>query len=133
MNNIDFNLTVGLFAVGLGMTIASVIAFFIIRWVRNRAVTQTRKQFETRMPFTMEEIEAERELTRAKHVQELRLLELQIADLKVREAEANLKSNVAMGRVSKLNDRIEMLRLELAAKQLGKQVKKVEYVNNLNS
>ena len=133
MNNIDFNLTVGLFAVGLGMTIASVIAFFIIRWVRNRAVTQTRKQFETRMPFTMEEIEAERELTRAKHVQELRLLELQMADLKVREAEANLKSNVAMGRVSKLNDRIEMLRLELAAKQLGKQVKKVEYVNNLNS
>jgi uncharacterized membrane protein YhiD involved in acid resistance len=133
MNNIDFNLTIGLFAVGLGMTIASVIAYFVIRWVRNRAITQTRKQFETRMPFTMEEIEAERELTRAKHVQELRLLELQIADLKVREAEANLKSNVAMGRVSKLNDRIEMLRLELAAKQLNKQVKKVEYVSNLNS
>lgn len=130
MNNIDFNLTVGLFAVGLGMTIAGVIAFFVIRWVKNRAIIQTRKQFETRMPFTIEEIEAERELTRAKHVQELRLLELRIADLEVREAEANLKSNVAMGRVSKLNDRIEMLRLELAAKQLSKQVKKVEYTVN---
>ena len=132
MNNIDFNITLGLFAVGIGMVLTSIIAYFIIKWVRKRAIRNTRKEFESRMPFTIEEIEAERELTRARHMQELRLMELHISELRVREAEANLKSNVAMGRVSKLNDRIEMLRLELAAKQLNKQIKKVEYMDKPN-
>jgi hypothetical protein len=132
VNNIDFNITLGLFAVGIGMVLTSIIAYFIIKWVRKRAIRNTRKEFESRMPFTIEEIEAERELTRARHMQELRLMELHISELRVREAEANLKSNVAMGRVSKLNDRIEMLRLELAAKQLNKQIKKVEYMDKPN-
>lgn len=127
MNNLDFNITLGLFAVGLGMTIAATIAYFVFKWAKNRAVRNTRKEYETRMPFTIEEIEAERELTRARHMQELRFKELQIAELKVREAEAKLKANVALGRVEKLNNRLEMLRLELAAKQLNKNIKSVEY------
>ena len=127
MNNLDFNITLGLFAVGLGMTIAATIAYFVFKWAKNRAVRNTRKEYETRMPFTIEEIEAERELTRARHMQELRFKELQIAELKVREAEAKLKANVALGRVEKLNNRLEMLRLELTAKQLNKNIKSVEY------
>ena len=122
MNNLDFNLTVALIAIGFGITVASGIWIFIVRWVKTRTVKKTRKEFETRLPLTIEEIEAERELTRVKHLQELRFLELRIAELEVREAEANLKANTALGRISHLNDRVERLRLELAAKQKRKVI-----------
>jgi hypothetical protein len=49
-------------------------------------------------------------------------LNVRIAELQVREAEANLKTQTAMGRVGQLNDRVERLRLELAAKRQKKKI-----------
>jgi hypothetical protein len=121
-SNLDFNITVALVALGFGITFASAIWVFIARWVKNRTIKKTRKEFETRLPLTIEEIEAERELTKAKHRQELRFLELKISELQVREAEANVKANTALGRISSLNDRVERLRLELAASRMRKQL-----------
>lgn len=122
MNSLDFNLTLGIFSLGLGITIASVISYFIVRWVKNNAIKKTRKEFETRLPLTIEEIEAERELTKAQHRHELRLLELKISELQLREAEANVKTSTALSRISTLNNRIEMLRLVLAALRKRKSV-----------
>jgi len=123
MNTLDFNLTVAFFALGFGAILASGVWFFLVGWIKKKTINKTRKEFETRLPLTIEEIEAERELTKSKHIQELRALELKIAELKVREAEANLKTQTAMGRVGQLNDRVERLRLELAA---NRQKKKCE-------
>lgn len=113
MNNLDLNITVALFALGAGVVLASLIWLKVASIIKNRTIAKTRKEFESRIPITIEEIEAERELTRAKHIQDLRVMELRIAELKVREAEANLKANNALSRVANLNDRIERLRLEL--------------------
>ena len=122
MNSLDFNLTLGIFSLGLGITIASVVSFFVVRWVKSSAVKKTRKEFESRLPLTIEEIEAERELTRAQHRHELRLLELKISELQLKEAEANVKTSTALGRINTLNNRVELLRLALAAAQKRKKV-----------
>lgn len=113
MNNIDFNLTVAIFALGAGIVLASLVWFKIAAVIKSRGVNKIRKEFESRLPITIEEIEAERELTKAKHIQDLRAMELRIAELNTREAEALLKANNALSRVAHLNDRIERLRLEL--------------------
>lgn len=122
MNNLDFNITLALFALGIGIVFASGIWFLITQWMKKRTVAKTRKEFESRIPLTIEEIEAERELTRAQHVHELRLMELKISELTLRNAESNLKTQTAMGRVSQLNDRVERLRLELAAARKRKKI-----------
>jgi hypothetical protein len=120
--NLDFNLTVGLVAIAFGITLASAIWIMVMGWIKKRTISKTRKEFESRMPLTIEEVEAERELTKARHSHDLRLLELRISELVLREAEANLKTQTALGRVGMLNDRIERLRLELAAQRQRKRL-----------
>ena len=120
--NLDFNLTVGLVAIAFGITLASAIWIMVMGWIKKRTISKTRKDFESRMPLTIEEVEAERELTKARHSHDLRLLELRISELVLREAEANLKTQTALGRVGMLNDRIERLRLELAAQRQRKRL-----------
>jgi hypothetical protein len=122
MNNLDFNITLALFALGIGIVFASGIWFLIAQWVKKRTIARTRKEFESRLPLTIEEIEAERELTRAQHVYDLRTMELRISELVLREAEANLKTQTAMSRVGQLNDRVERLRLELTAARKRKKI-----------
>lgn len=130
MNNVDFNLTIAIFALGAGIVLASLIWFRIAAVIRNRSVSKLRKEFESRLPITIEEIEAERELTKAKHIQDLRVMELRIAELKVREAEATLRANNALSRVAHLNDRIERLRLELV---VSRKKNKLELQNAVES
>ena len=126
MNSIDFNLTMALFATGAGIVLASGVWFLIARWIRNSAIERTRKMYESRMPFSMEEVAAERELTRSQHTHQIRLLQLQLSELEIREAQANLKAAQSLNRISKLNDRIEMLRLELAAKRGAPQLPELD-------
>lgn len=126
MNSIDFNLTMALFATGAGIVLASGVWFLIARWIRNSAIERTRKMYESRMPFSMEEVAAERELTRSQHNHQIRLLQLQLSELEIREAQANLKAAQSLNRISKLNDRIEMLRLELAAKRGAPQLPELD-------
>jgi hypothetical protein len=126
MNTVDFNLSMALMAIGAGVVIASAIWMLITRWIRNSAVERTRKMYESRMPFSMEEVAAERELTKAEHLHEIRLLQLQISELEIREAQAKVKAAQSLNRISKLNDRIEMLRLELAAKRGAPQLPELD-------
>ena len=121
MNN-DINLSVILIFMFLGAILISGIWLIVLKIFKNRLIAKTKKDLETRLPFTIEEIEAEKELAKATHLHELKLLELQIAELKKREAEANLKTSNALNRINKLNDRVERLRLELAASRKQKQI-----------
>jgi hypothetical protein len=113
MSSLDFNITVALFAVGAGVMLASLVWMKVTSIIKKRSVDKIRREYESRLPISMEEVEAERELRQAKHIQDLRVMELRISELKVREAEAILKANNALSRVAYLNDRIERLRLEL--------------------
>ncbi len=106
----------------LGAILISGIWLIVLKIFKNRLIAKTKKDLETRLPFTIEEIEAEKELAKATHLHELKLLELQIAELKKREAESNLKTSNALNRINKLNDRVERLRLELAASRKQKQI-----------
>lgn len=120
----DINVNVILVFMFLGAILISGIWLMIMKWYKFKLIAKTRKEFETRLPYTIEEIEAERELSRATHIHELKLLELKIAELEKREAEANLKTRTALARVGKLNDRVERLRLELAASRQRKLIEK---------
>lgn len=118
----DVNLSVILIFMFLGAILISGLWLIVLKFYKNSLVNKTRKDLETRLPFTIEEIEAEKELARATHIHELKLMELQIAELKRREAEANLKTSNALNRISNLNERVERLRLELAASRKQKQI-----------
>lgn len=120
--NYDTIVNIGLVGAVIATFVVSGIWVMVMRWYRQRVIAKTRKEFETRLPYTIEEIEAERELSKAKHIHELRVMELRIAELEMREAEANLKTRTALGRVGKLNDRVERLRLELAAERQRKKI-----------
>lgn len=111
----------------LSILLTSGIWLYIIKWYKNKVINVTKRELELRMPFTIEEIEAERELTRTTHIHELKLLELQIAELKKKEAEANLKASSALNRIGKLNSRVERLRLELVA---SRKRSKIEELND---
>ena len=113
---------IGIVGAIIATLVVSGIWVMVLRWYRQKVIAKTRKEFETRLPYTIEEIEAERELSKAKHIHELRIMELRIAELEMREAEANLKTRTALGRVGKLNDRVERLRLELAAERQRKKI-----------
>lgn len=118
-------ITVGFLAVIL----TSGAWLFIMRWYKNKVINVTKRELELRMPFTIEEIEAERELTRTTHIHELKLLELKIAELKKNEAEANLKASTALNRIGKLNSRVERLRLELVASRKRSKIEEIESDN----
>lgn len=118
----DTIVNIGLVGAVIATFVVSGIWVMVMRWYRKKVIAKTRKEFETRLPYTIEEIEAERELSKAKHIHELRVMELRISELEMREAEANLKTRTALGRVSKLNDRVERLRLELAAERQRKKI-----------
>jgi len=118
----DTIVNIGLVGAVIATLVVSGIWVMVMRWYRQKVIAKTRKEFETRLPYTIEEIEAERELSKAKHIHELRVMELRISELEMREAEANLKTRTALGRVSKLNDRVERLRLELAAERQRKKI-----------
>ena len=118
----DTIVNIGLVGAVIATLVVSGIWVMVMRWYRKKVIAKTRKEFETRLPYTIEEIEAERELSKAKHIHELRVMELRISELEMREAEANLKTRTALGRVSKLNDRVERLRLELAAERQRKKI-----------
>lgn len=118
----DVNLSVILIFMFLGAILMSGLWLIVLKVFKDRLIAKTRKDLETRLPFTIEEIEAEKELARATHLHELKLLEVQIAEIKKREAEANLKTSNALNRINKLNDRVERLRLELAATRKQKQI-----------
>jgi hypothetical protein len=118
----DVNLSVILIFMFLGAILISGLWLIVLKIFKNNLIKKTRKDLETRLPFTIEEIEAEKELARATHIYELKLLEVQIAMLKQREAQANLKTSNALNRINKLNDRVERLRLELAAGRKEKQI-----------
>lgn len=118
----DTIVNIGLVGAVIATLVVSGIWVMVMRWYRQKVIAKTRKEFETRLPYTIEEIEAERELSKAKHIHELRIMELKIAELEMREAEANLKTRTALGRVGKLNDRVERLRLELAAERQRKKI-----------
>jgi hypothetical protein len=118
----DTIVNIGLVGAVIATLVVSGIWVMVMRWYRKKIIAKTRKEFETRLPYTIEEIEAERELSKAKHIHELRVMELRISELEMREAESNLKTRTALGRVSKLNDRVERLRLELAAERQRKKI-----------
>lgn len=111
-----------LVAMLLGFTLCVPVAVYAIR----RAVIKTKVQMMSRLPMTLEKIDADKELIRAHHGVELCRLELQIAEIKAAEAEANAKSSEALGRIDKLNRRIEVLQLKLAARNVRRDIRKVD-------
>jgi hypothetical protein len=79
-----------------------------------------------RLPMTLEQIDADKEVVRAHHIIDLRQLELKIAQAQASEAEANARAQEGLGRIDKLNRRLEVLQLKLAAKSVKKEIRKVD-------
>lgn len=110
----------------MAMLVGFVLAMPLVAYAWRKAVLRTKVFFMQRLPLTIEKIDADKEVIRAHHVVELRRLELQIAETKAAEAEANAMASEAMGRIDKLNRRIEVLQLKLAARGVRKEIRKVD-------
>lgn len=124
MMNLD--LWTGFALVGVGVALASVILIPLTYYVRKRAVMNLRVDLMQRLPLTLEQIEADKELLRAHHVIELKRLELKIAEIQAAEAEANAAAAEGLSRIDKLNRRIEVLQLKLAARSKTKDIRRVD-------
>jgi hypothetical protein len=98
---------------------------FAIIWNR-KSMMKLKVDMMQRLPLTLEQLDAEKELIRAHHAVELKHIELKIAQAKEAEAEANAMTAEGLNRIDKLNRRLEVLQLKLAAKSKTKDLRKVD-------
>lgn len=95
-------------------------------YVMRRLIMRLKVDMMQRLPLTLDQIDADKEVIRAHHVIELKRLELQIAEAQASEAEARAMAAEGLSRIDKLNRRIEVMQLKLAARGKAKDIRKVD-------
>ena len=111
---------------GPGFAIAMILWIPLSIWIIRRTTMRVKVDIMQRLPMTLEQIDADKDVIRAHHMIDLRQLELKIAEAQASEAEANARSQEGLTRIDKLNRRLEVLQLKLAAKGVKKDIRKVD-------
>src|ERR671937_3093332 len=91
--------------VGLGFLAACLIALAVIPFVHARAVRLTMRRLEAATPFSMAEIQAEKDQLRAEFAMTTRRLEMSVEQMKA-------KTNSQLAEIGKKGEAIGRLRLE---------------------
>lgn len=110
----------------IGAAAATAIWIPLSIWIKNRAKMRLRIDLMQRLPITLDQIESDKEAQRAHHVVELKRLELKIAEHQEAEALAQAETAEAMGRIDKLNRRLEVLQIKLAARDKVKAIRRID-------
>lgn len=116
MFGMDQHSLVGLMLVLIGFLAASLVWFYLHKWLMARAATKMKWELTQNLPKSIEEIEADKRLVEARHHLELQHLQTRIAEIKLKEAEAEAKVADSLSKIDRLNHKIELLYLELVAK-----------------
>jgi DNA repair exonuclease SbcCD ATPase subunit len=95
--------------VGIGFLVASLLGLAIIPLVHNRAARLTTRRLEAATPFSMAEIQADKDQLRAEFAMSTRRLELSVEQLKAR-------STTQLGELGKKSEAIAILKHELGEK-----------------
>jgi len=111
-------------AIGMGIASLGLVPTFLF-WMR-RTVINLKVDMMQRLPLTLAQIDADKEVMRAHHMIDLKALELKIAQAQASEAEANAMTAEGLNRIDKLNRRIEVLQLKLAAKSKTREIRKID-------
>jgi hypothetical protein len=124
--NLNFDLWTALISSGFGMLVAAVLLVPIAYALHRRRLMSLKVKMMQRLPMTLEQIDADKDVIRAHHVVDLQRLKLRIAEIEATEAEANAKLHESLSRIDKLNRRIEVLQIKLAARKITKEIKRVD-------
>ncbi len=124
--NINLDVWTPLLTIGAGALIALVLAVPISYYVYRRKLMNLKVEMMRRLPMTLEQIDADREVVRAHHMIELRRLQLKIAELEAAEVEAKAQVQDSLSRIDKLNRRIEAMQIKLAARKVTKEIRKLD-------
>ena len=95
--------------VGIGFLVASLLGLAIIPLVHNRSARLTARRLEAATPFSMAEIQADKDQLRAEFAMSTRRLELSVEQLKTR-------STTQLGELGKKSEAISILKRELGDK-----------------
>lgn len=115
-----------LILIGLGFLAAALVLLPLAYLVQKRRIMALKVSMMQRLPMTLDKIDADKEVIRAHHVVELCRLELRIAELAAAEAEAKAQVHESLSRIDKLNRRVEILQLKLAAKRVNREIRSVD-------
>src|SRR3954447_7665781 len=94
---------------GIGFLFAALIGLFIIPLVQARAVRLTMRRLEAATPFSMAEIQADKDQLRAEFAMSTRRLEMSVEQMKA-------KTTSQLAEIGKKSDAIGRLKLELGEK-----------------
>ena len=117
MFGIEQQTLVGISLIVAGFLGANIMWIYLHGWLKNRAIRQVRRELSNIMPITIEQLEAERRLNAARSQLEMQHLLTRIAEIELREAEADAKVNESMSIIDRLNHTVELLNLEIAARK----------------
>ncbi|MDC7785128.1 hypothetical protein PQJ75_02550 [Rhodoplanes sp. TEM] len=116
---------------GIGFLVASLFNLLFVPLVHNRAVRLTMRRLEAATPFSMAEIQAEKDQLRAEFAMSTRRLEMSVEQLKTRAAGqlADLgRKSMAIGRLKQELDEknAALLAIEAREKALREQLQSTE-------
>ena len=117
MFGIEQQTLIGISLIAAGFLAANFIWLYLHGWLKRRAIKQVRRELSNIMPITVEQLEAERRLNAARAQLEMQHLLTRIAEIELREAEAEAKVTESMNVIDRLNHTVELLNLDLAARK----------------
>jgi septal ring factor EnvC (AmiA/AmiB activator) len=122
----QLNLSIEIWTVLIAALSTATILIPIAYHLHRRSVMSLKVEMMRRLPMTLEQIDADREVARAHHMIELRRLQLKIAELEAAETEAKAQVQESLSRIDKLNRRIEVLQIKLSARKVTKEIRKLD-------
>jgi hypothetical protein len=126
MQTVNLETWTMLLSVSIGFLIAAAILIPVGYMIQQRRIMGLKVEMMKRLPMTIEQIDADKEVMRAHHMIDLRRLELKIAEAGAAEAEARAQAQESLTRIDKLNRRIEVLQLKLAARKVTREIRRID-------
>ena len=117
MFGIEQQTLIGISLIAAGFLAANFIWLYLHGWLKRRSIKKVRRELSNIMPITIEQLEAERRLNAARTRLEIQHLLTRIAEIELRESEAEAKVTESMSIIDRLNHRVELLNLDLAARK----------------
>ena len=122
MFGIDQQTLIGISLIIAGFLLGNIMWIYLHGFLKRRAERQIRRELSNIMPITIEQLEAERRLNQARTQLEIQHLLTRIAEIELREAEAEAKVTESLSIIDRLHHQIELLNLEIAARQKREQL-----------
>ena len=130
MFGFDQQTITGYVLIAAGFLVANVMWMYLHGFLKRRAVRQARREFSNGMPITIEQLESERRLNQARTQLEIQHLLTRIAEIELREAEAEAKVTESLSVIDRLNHQVELLNLDITARKKREELTTYSSLDN---